>query len=185
MNDREERELIRGCVNDDRKSQASIYKKYYGYAMAICLRYSDNREEAKEILNDAFLSAFLSLKGGVEVRSFKFWLRRIIINTAIDKFRKSKKIVNTIELSIAEDTKNNYSILDTLSEKEIITFIQRLSPMYKLVFNLFVIEGFSHREISDQLGISISTSKANLTRAKARLRKLLPQLDPERFTNYG
>lgn len=177
--------LIKGCKLGDKTSQESLYKLYYGYAMGIALRYSGSREEAMEILNDGFLKVFVQLQKGSQVTSFKAWLRRILINTSVDRFRKEKNKIKTIEIVYASYNKDSYSILDYLSEQEIINFIQRLSPGYRIVFNLFVLEGYSHKEISKKLGIAVSTSKANLSKAKASLRKLLPQLDPERFEQYG
>jgi len=173
---------IERCALNNRESQKKLYSSFYGYAMAVCDRYTNSQDDAVEILNDGFLKIFKEIHRYKPaytdvVSSFKGWLRKIMVYTAIDHFRKNYKHQFTTELdngviqvsSVGEDA------LDRISYEEIIRSIQDLTPGYRAVFNLFVIEGFSHEEISDQLGISIGTSKSNLAKARRQLQKILFQ----------
>jgi len=171
---------IEGCVRNRRESQKIIYSSFYGYAMAICDRYVNNQDDALEIMNDGFLKIFLEIgkfKPAFEDvnSSFKGWLRKIMVYTAIDHFRKNKKhkIVGEIEPIIYQMPAWTETAIDQLSYDEIIRSIQFLSPGYRTVLNLFIIEGFSHEEISRELGISIGTSKSNLAKARRQLQKIL------------
>ena len=171
---------IRGCALNQRESQKKIYNSFYGYAMAICDRYTSKQEDSIEILNDGFLKIFKEIHHYApaysdEVSSFKGWLRKIMIYTSIDHFRKNNKHKATTELDPALyhlDT-GQESAFDKISYDEIIRFIQHLSPVYRAVFNLFIIDGMSHEEIATQLGISIGTSKSNLSKARKQMQKIL------------
>jgi RNA polymerase sigma factor (sigma-70 family) len=171
---------VGACALNKRESQKVIYSSFYGYAMAICDRYTNNQEDAVEILNDGFLKIFREIHHYQPaytdvVSSFKGWLRKIMVYTAIDHFRKFHKHRMMTELdnvvyqvpAVSEDA------FEKLSHEEIIRAIQDLSPGYRTVFNLFVIEGLSHEEISQQLGISVGTSKSNLSKARRQLQKIL------------
>lgn len=177
--------IISACRKGDFDAQNKLYEHFYGYAMGIALRYCNNREDAMEIINDGFLNIFLQLKRGKKIRAFKPWLRKIIINTAIDAFRKKKGKVQTLDVAYAAYETDSYSIIDELAEEEIIKLIQKLSPAYRMIFNLYVIEGYRHKEIAQKLKIEISTSKANLTKAKARLRQLISKFDLDKVERYG
>ena len=133
---------------------------FYNYGMSICLRYSRDREEAVEIVNDGFVKMFSKLHQFKDNTSFKAWLRRILINAAIDYYRKNEKHYHNVDISYAKHEFITDDAVSKISEKEIIEIIQELPPSYRLVFNLFVIEGFNHREIAHKLGISIGTSKS-------------------------
>ena len=142
--------------------------------MSICLRYSKTHEEAIEILNDGFFKIFVRLARYTKGLSFKGWLRKIMINSAIDYFRKNEKHYHTLDIShLQYETSSHVSALDKLSEQEIISAIQLLPPSYRMVFNLYVIEGYKHEEIAEQLNISIGTSKSNLSVARNKLKKIL------------
>jgi RNA polymerase sigma-70 factor (ECF subfamily) len=148
--------------------------------MSICDRYTSREEDASEILNDGFLKIFKEIHHFKPaytdvVSSFKGWLRKIMVYTAIDHFRKNNKHQNISELdtAIIHLPAENETAVDKISYDEIIRFIQDLSPAYRTVLNLFVVEGFSHEEISKQLGISVGTSKSNLAKARKQLQKIL------------
>jgi RNA polymerase sigma-70 factor (ECF subfamily) len=171
---------IEGCAINNRESQKKIYTSFYGYAMAVCDRYANNQDDAVEILNDGFLKIFREIHRykpayADVISSFKGWLRKIMVYTAIDHFRKNHKHQFTADLdngviqvaSVGEDA------LDRISYEEIIRSIQELTPGYRTVLNLFIIEGFTHEEIAEQLGISIGTSKSNLAKARRQLQKIL------------
>jgi len=171
---------IRGCALNERESQKKIYSSFYGYAMAICDRYTNNQEDAVEILNDGFLKVFKEIYRykpayADEIGSFKGWLRKIMVCTAIDHFRKNRKhqLVGGLDSTMHQLHANNEDALDKVSYDEIIKFIQELSPGYRIVLNLFIVEGYSHEDIADQLGISVGTSKSNLAKARKQLQKIL------------
>jgi len=149
--------------------------------MKVCYRYQDRAEEAEEIMNEGFIKLFKNIGQFDEARhtdveiALKGWFKRILINTCIDHYRKnSSRVTNKI---LSKETENIASHqengLDMLSYKEIILAIKQLSPAYRTVFNLFVIEGMSHDEIAAQLGISVGASKSNLSKARENLRKIL------------
>jgi len=171
---------IRGCALNERESQKKIYNSFYGYAMAICDCYANNEEDAVEILNDGFLKIFKEVHRYKpaytnEINSFKGWLRKIMVCTAIDHFRKNQKhrVVGELDIASVHASVHEENGLDKVSYDEIIRFIQNLSPAYRTVLSLFIIEGFSHEEISEQLGISVGTSKSNLAKARKQLQKIL------------
>jgi RNA polymerase sigma-70 factor, ECF subfamily len=171
---------IEKCVLNNRESQKRIYTSFYGYAMAVCDRYTNNQDDSVEILNDGFLKIFKEIHRykpaySDVVGSFKGWLRKIMVYTAIDHFRKNHKYAFTAELDngVIQVSSQTESALDKISYEEIIRAIQKLTPGYRTVFNLFVIEGFTHDEISEKLGISSGTSKSNLAKARRQLQKIL------------
>lgn len=147
---------------------------FYAYGMSITLRYADSREEAVTILNDAFMKVFDNIRKYDSGRPFKPWLRKIIVNTAINYFHKNKKIrEREIHDAAEREFADREMILSGISYLEIIDMVQQLTPSYRTVFNLYVIEGFKHHEIAEKLGISVGTSKSNLAKAKRNLRVLL------------
>lgn len=171
-------EIIEGCVKGDSKCQQIIYQKLYGKMLGACMRYAKDREEAKDILQDGFLKVFLNIKLYTGSGSFEGWVRKVIINTALDYIRKSKQLIQYADSDyvdenaeeIKEEESNNYQDIST---EEIMKAVQQLPVAYRTVFNMFVVDGFSHQEIAEQLGINIGTSKSNLSKAKAHLKKAL------------
>jgi len=173
---------IERCAANNRESQKKIYTSFYGYAMAICDRYTSKQDDAMEILNDGFLKIFKEIHRykpaySDVISSFKGWLRKIMVYTAIDHFRKNHKHQFTTEIDngIIQVSAGGEDALDRISYEEIIRAIQELTPGYRTVFNLFIIEGLTHDEISAQLGISTGTSKSNLAKARRQLQKILFQ----------
>jgi len=166
-----EDELINGCINKDRKMQEMLYQRFSSRMYAVCLKYCKDAEEARDLLQDGFVKIFKNLENFRGEGSFEGWIRRIFVNTAIEHFRKSLKrfcIAEPQEILI-EDAASN--ALDHLAAKDIIKMIHELSPGYRQVFNMFVIEGYSHKDIGDILGISEGTSKSQLARAKGILQR--------------
>jgi RNA polymerase sigma factor (sigma-70 family) len=182
---------VGACALNSRESQKVLYNSFYGYAMAICDRYTNNQEDAIEILNDGFLKIFREIHHYKPaytdvVSSFKGWLRKIMVYTAIDHFRKNHKhkMVTDLDNVVYQIPSISEDAIDKISHEEIIRSIQDLTPAYRTVFNLFVIEGLSHEEIADKLGISIGTSKSNLSKARRQLQKILfKQNEIERAKN--
>jgi RNA polymerase sigma-70 factor (ECF subfamily) len=171
---------IEACALNKRDSQRMLYSSFYGYAMAICDRYTSKQEDAVEILNDGFLKIFREIHHyrpayADVISSFKGWLRKIMIYTAIDHFRKNHKhqMVTQLDNVVYQVSSPGEDAVDKLSYEEIIRAIQDLSPGYRAVFNLFIIDGLSHEEIAQKLEISIGTSKSNLSKARRQLQKIL------------
>ncbi len=171
---------VEACALNSRESQKVLYSSFYGYAMAICDRYVNNQDDALEILNDGFLKIFKEIhhyKPAYKdvISSFKGWMRKIMVYTAIDHFRKYQKhqLVASLDDVVYHVPSVSDDAINKLSYDEIIRAVQDLSPGYRAVFNLFVIEEFSHEEIAGHLGISIGTSKSNLSKARRQLQKIL------------
>ena len=171
--------MLQGCHQGNRNSQRKLYEHFYGYAMSVCLRYSRHREEAVEILNDAFLKAFTHLDKYDPAHLFRPWLRRILINSAIDYYRRNQHIPIHIEMTAAHALISEEMPLPNISEEEdVLPILRELSPAYRLVFNLYVMEGYTHQEIAEMLGIDARTSRSNLLRAKENIRALLLRKKP-------
>ena len=175
---------VEACAVNNRESQRIIYSSFYGYAMAICDRYANKQEDSVEILNDGFLKIFREIHHYKPaytdvVSSFKGWLRKIMVYTAIDHFRKNQKhqMVTQLDNVVYHVPTIHEDAIDKISYEEIIRAIQELSPGYRTVFNLFIIEGLSHDEIARHLGISTGTSKSNLSKARRQLQKILFKLN--------
>lgn len=178
-----ETDIIKGCLQNDRASQKLLYEQFYGKMLGVCLRYSKNSDDAKDTLHEGFIKIFNSLKNFNNKGSFEGWVRRIMVNTAIDHLRKNKHdylIVSTVyandkAANTAEEI-NDEEILLHIDKEEILKAVQELTPAYRTVFNLYVIEEYTHKEIADLLDISEGTSKSNLSKAKFNLRKNLMHL---------
>ena len=179
------KQLVEACIKGERKSQKQFYQMFYGKMLGSCMRYAENREEAKDIVHDGFIKVFANLKDFGFKGSLEGWVKRIVTNTAIDAIRKKKTFL--VEL---EDNKNYDGIIDDYNDNVeyeqllnvkveiIMKLIQKLSPMYKMVFNLYVFEELTHKEIAEQLNINIGTSKSNFAKARKNLIKLF-----ENYTN--
>jgi len=168
------KEIIKGCRKRRRESQKELYKMFYAYGMSITLRYAESRNQAAGILNDAFMKVFTNIGSYDLDRPFKPWLRQIIVNTAINYYHRNKKNQQMESLETAEkQLASEEHIISGISYDEIIAMVQQLTPGYRTVFNLYVIDGFKHREIADMLGISVGTSKSNLAKAKQNLQSIL------------
>jgi RNA polymerase sigma factor (sigma-70 family) len=165
--------VLKRCSRGDLNAQEHLFKQYYGYVMSISLRFSSCRDDALEITNDSFLKIFKNIESHQVDKEFKAWVRRIVVNTAIDHYRKSKK--NEVEISIEEayNESADESVIDNLNAGEIIKLINSLPMAFRYTFTLYEIEGFSHDEIALQLGITTGTSRSNLTRAKKILRQMI------------
>lgn len=168
-------DLLAGCRRNQRQSQELLYRQFYSYAMSICLRYTRNRDEALDVLNDGFLKVFTKLDQYNPDLPFKAWLRRILINTALDHYRQAVHQHNQMDIGRMTDQlpSRETDAYSQLAYEELLTLISQLSPTYRLVFNLYVIDGYSHEEIAAQLTISTGTSKSNLARARENLRAML------------
>ena len=176
--------LLDGCKKNNRSSQQELYNLLTNYAMGICLRYASNQQEAEEILQEGFMKLFRNMEKFDMYRhhdtlsALKGWFKRILINACIDQYRKNRNNAMTFTLTEEFDAPavNQATAIDQLSYKELIDAMRLLSPGYRQVFNLFVVEGLSHEDIAEKLGISVGTSKSNLSKAREKMRKIILQL---------
>lgn len=183
MGEEEVHHLIKGCVKQDRKSQKMLYKAFYGFSMAICLRYAGDRDEAAEVMNQGFFKVFTKIETYDSTRPFKAWLGRIMTNVSIDYYRANLKMAYAEDLEQAEHLYDASVATDNnLNYNDLLAMVQRLPQGYRTVFNLFAIDGYSHEEIADMLNINIGTSKSNLFKARQKLKQMI--LDADQSGNY-
>ncbi|MEO6960626.1 MAG: RNA polymerase sigma factor [Puia sp.] len=172
--DIELQKLIKGCVARDRSCQKQVYDLFGPGMMILCLRFSRNREEAEEVLQDGFLQMYKYISQYKYKGTFEGWLRKIMINCALQRYRSKVHHFNSISLSEEHDLLTTHGdFIERISEKELIRLIQTLPTGYRLVFNLYVFEGLKHSEIASFLNIKEGTSKSNLSDARAILKKSL------------
>ncbi|WP_207532233.1 RNA polymerase sigma factor [Desertivirga arenae] len=170
-----EAELVQKCKAGELKYQEKLYKHFYGYAMGVSLRYLNERDDALEVVNDSFIKVFKAIQFYNETQPFKAWLRRIVVNTAIDLRRKNLKFQNNVDIEEAVYVGRQAEAVEQLSAKDILKLLEALPEVQKTVFNLYEIDGYSHDEIGDMLNIPVSTSRVYLSRAKEKLRNYLNQ----------
>jgi len=166
-------DLVKGCASGDRRSQEILYKRYFSFAMSICIRYTRDENEAMEIVNDSYMKVMEGLSEYDSSRPFKPWYGKVLVNTAIDNYRKNLKHNDYLSINTITETEEREPEIDAdLSVKDILTLFGYLPANYKITFNLFEIEGYSHEEIGQMMGVTASTSRSNLARAKKMLREL-------------
>lgn len=163
------KKLISHCKQQDKKAQEKLYREYSGKFFAICLKYSGNYEQAKDNLQDGFIKIFQNISQYKGKGTFEGWMTRIMINTALKKYR-DKSIFLTIDEELLEEPEVEFDD-EIVSLDFLIQIIQELPERYRLVFNLYTMENYSHKEISKLLKISVGTSKSNLARARIKLKE--------------
>lgn len=168
-----EQEIISGCLKGKRKFQELLYRQYYGFGLSVSLRYAPGREDALEILNDSFFKVFSNLERYQPDRPFKTWFRRILVNTALDHYRSNKRFRIFLDAE-PEDVEAviEPALEEALKADEILRLFEGLPEVYRVIFNLYEVEGFNHEEIAGMLDVSPGTSRSHLSRAKKMLRKL-------------
>jgi len=163
-------DLVRGCIENNRKSQEILYRRYARAMYNLCRIYESDRENAKDILQEAFIKIFRNIGSFDSTGSLKGWMKKIITNTAIDHYRKNNKETQLIPIeNIVDPCSNEESIASILNTKDIFSQVNRLPHGARMIFNLYAIEGYSHKEIADLLHISEGTSKSQINRAKQLL----------------
>ncbi len=167
-------ELVERCIKNDPIAQKLLYDTFSRKMMGVCLRYADNNDDAQDFLQDGFIKVFEKIDTYRGSGSFEGWIRKIMVNNILNTFRKTKKLKQNVNLDdvsymLAEKT----GTLDNISAKDILGIIQRLPTGFRTVFNLYAIEGYSHKEIAEELNISESTSKSQYSRARAHLQKII------------
>jgi RNA polymerase sigma-70 factor (ECF subfamily) len=169
----DEKSFVKACANRERWAQKLLYEQYYGQMMGVCLRYAKNEDEALDILHEGFIKVFKHIKKYQPGTSLSAWIRRIMVNTAIDYYRKAIRR-RTEDLDQAFDISTTEAdAISQCTENEILAAVQELSPAYRAVFNLYVLEGYSHKEIADMMDITESTSRSNLVKARLKLKAIL------------
>lgn len=172
-----EKEIIQGCLNGNERDFRTFYSHFYGKMLNTCARYAKDKEEAKDIVQEGFIKVFKNLNQFDFQGSLEGWVRRVMVNTAINHYRKYiKDIVNYMEderVVNLEKHEEESESPDNISSEQLLAMVQNLTPVYRTVFNLSVMEGFSHKEISESLGITESTSRSNLAKARIKLQEMV------------
>jgi len=170
--------IIKGCIAGDRASQQKLYNLYARKMMGVCLWYARSREEAEEILQDGFIRVFTYIGKFKGEGSFEGWIRRIMVNAALAKYKNKSYLRPVVEYNSEEhESREALSPIEILEAKELVKLVQELTPGYRMVFNLYVLEGMKHREIAELLGISEGTSKSNLADARVILQRHLEAIN--------
>ncbi|MFY0672301.1 MAG: RNA polymerase sigma factor [Bacteroidia bacterium] len=176
-------QIIDGCIEGQRKYQYKFYNLFASKMMGVCLRYAKNQAEAEDILQDGFVKVFGNMHKFQPYGSFEGWVRRIFVNTAIEYYRQRRRfMINDIELE-NHDFEFNDDVVDKMAAEEIIGLIKDMPDGYRMVFNMYAIEGYSHKEISDELGISVGTSKSQYSRARSYLQKQMAEIEKKETVN--
>ena len=166
-------ELIQGCIREDRRTQRELFNRYAGKMMTVCLRYARHRMEAEDLLQDSFIKVFDHIKSFEGKGSFEGWIRRIVVNTALKNISRHSFQKEGIGLENIQESSEDPSVFSHLSEQELLSLISSLPNGYRICFNLYVIEGFSHREIGEMLHIEESTSRSQLVKARNMLQNMV------------
>ena len=186
VEDKQLQQLIKGCLEGDRKAQQAVYKLLYGKMKVVCMRYTRDTDQALDILQEGFIKVFQNMERYSGAGSFEGWVRRIMVNLSIDRFRKQKNdfllLNGSMNIEDYEDVVDNEPDVESVdydfTPEQILEAMQMLSPAYKTVFNLYVFENYTHQDIAEALSISIGTSKSNFAKAKRNMKKIL-------LKNYG
>jgi RNA polymerase sigma-70 factor, ECF subfamily len=186
VEDKQLQQLIKGCLEGDRKAQQAVYKLLYGKMKVVCMRYTRDTDQALDVLQEGFIKVFQNMERYSGAGSFEGWVRRIMVNLSIDRFRKQKNDLLLLNGSMSiedyEDQVEDEADVESedydFTPEQILEAMQQLSPAYKTVFNLYVFENYTHQDIAEALSISIGTSKSNFAKAKRNMKKIL-------LKNYG
>lgn len=169
-----EEAILQGCLNNDATAQRELYNKYSPKMLAVCYRFAHNREDAEDMLQEGFIKVFLQIKSFENRGAFEGWIRRIIVHTCINILKKNKKFNESVDIIHATSVQvREESVPSIIQAKQVVECIRLLPIGYRTVLNLYAIEGYSHREISNMLDIEESTSRSQYTRAKAMLEEIL------------
>ncbi|MDB5141310.1 MAG: sigma-70 family polymerase sigma factor [Mucilaginibacter sp.] len=179
-------DLIEKCKAGERKAQESLYKQLASKMLGVCMRYATDRMEAEDMLQNGFIRVFQKLADFRGDGSFEGWVRRIMVHGSIEYYRKHHKMLQVVDVESEgiEQSVNPVAVAN-LDAKDLMILIQRLSPGYRMVFNLYAIEGYSHREIGDIMGISEGASKSQLSRARTILKEQIAQSNGKRYEHAG
>jgi len=166
-------QLIKDCVAGKQKAQAKLYHMFSPKMYAVCLRYAKDASEAEDSLQEGFIKVFTKIKSFRSEGSFEGWVRRIMVNVSLERYRKQHLLHPVEDISVYEQVNYSDDIISQISANDLMELIQKLSPRYQMVFNLYVLEGMSHQEIAKEMGISEGTSKSNLARARGIMKQMV------------
>ncbi len=168
----DQQKIIEGCIKGNSKAQQELFNHFADEMFGVCLYYSPTRSDAEDTLHEGFMKVFQNIKSFKGEGSFKGWIRRILVNTALEKFRKKNHLyLLDDQLYQPVEDFSSSDIISDISADDLIQLIQELTPQYRMVFNLYALEGLSHKEIAEKLNISEGTSKSNLARARVILQQ--------------
>ena len=167
--------IIKGCLKGDRKCQEQLYKMFSTRMFGLCLQYANNYDDACDILQEGFIKVYRKLDQFSGKGSFEGWIRRIMINTALERYRSQLHLYPLTDNIVTRDEMMYEEVFEKLSADDLIKLVRELPPRYRMVFNMYAIEGYHHKEIAETLGIKVGTSKSNLSRARDILQKKVKQ----------
>jgi RNA polymerase sigma-70 factor (ECF subfamily) len=170
--------LLKECKRGKAGSQEELYRRFASAMYGLCLQYASNEDDAQDILQEGFIKVFAKLDQVKNPAALPGWIRRVMINTALEKYRSQVILQRVDDVREEQHEESGNDALERITCEELVALIQTLTPRYRMVFNLYAVEGFSHQEIAEELGISVGTSKSNLSRARAILQEKIK-------TNYG
>ncbi len=172
--------IIKDCKKNRPEAQRKLYDHFSGKMFGVCLQYAKDYTEAEDILQDGFIKVFTKISQFDFKGSFEGWVRRIMVNCALERFRKQNMLYSVSDIQDYDYKFSCDDVLGEISGRELLNLVQELSPQYKIVFNLYAIEGYSHQEIGEKLNISVGTSKSNLSRARVILQDKVAELYKEK-----
>ena len=175
---------MEGCKAGDRKMQELLYKQTAPKMLAVCMRYAKDRMEAEDVLQMGYIKVFQKIKEYRGEGSFEGWIRRVMVNTAIESYRKNLRSLNVVEIDEAYEQPSTGFDFGTLGMQDLMKVIQKLADGYRMVFNMYAIEGYSHKEIGETLGISEGASKSQLSRARAILKEEIIKMEGFGYATY-
>ena len=179
-------DLVKRCKAGERKAQDLLYKQFASKMLGVCFRYATDRMEAEDMLQNGFIKVFQKIADFRGEGSFEGWIRRIMVHSSIEYYRKHHKMMQLVDLEdAAGETSTNPLATARLDAKDLMVLIQQLSPGYRIVFNLYAIEGYSHKEIAAIVGITEGASKSQLSRARCVLREQVIKMEGKRYGNAG
>lgn len=179
-------ELITRCKAGERTAQELLYKQFASKMLGVCMRYATDKMEAEDMLQNGFIRIFKKLDDYRGDGSFEGWVRRIMVHCSIEYYRKHHKMMQMVDVTeIGNEPSVNPAAMANMNIKDLLNIIQQLSPSYKMVFNLYAIDGYSHREIAEIVGITEGASKSQLSRARAILKEKILKMEDKRYENAG
>ena len=178
-------DLMEGCKAGNRKMQELLYKQTASKMLAVCMRYARDRMEAEDVLQQGYIKIFQKIGTYQGDGSFEGWIRRIMVNSAIESYRKNLRTLNVVPIEDAYEQPSQGFDFSRLGMQDLLGLIQKLSDGYRMVFNMYIIEGYSHKEIADTLGISEGASKSQLSRARAILRDEIIKMEGINYASHA
>ena len=178
-------ELLEGCKAGNRKMQEALYKQTASKMMAVCMRYAKDRMEAEDVVQVGYIKVFQKVKEYRGEGSFEGWIRRIMVNTAIESYRRNVRTLNVVPIEDAYEQPSTGFDFSRLGMQDLMKVIQKLADGYRMVFNMYIIEGYSHKEIAETLGISEGASKSQLSRARAILKEEILKMEGINYATHA